>query len=295
MPTTVPATDAYVQFEAQMADVDNLLNRHQKADGSSGRPTLDEFPLLRASMLLMYAAWEVYVEESLIEIVTKLATQPLSTIPQATKDFIAKGISKDPWVLVEQGWSETLVRAVTDRVRGLEGIATSFGLNNADPKNVVELHYAVLGESPFDNVIWHNNSNKQLRDRLAKFVFVRGEIAHSGRTTGRLWGQDVKRWRDFVPRVAKELDYRLLLWLDQTNDDGSTLWKMISGELADGRWKSSKALQLVCDIDNKGDRGAYRAYLEFMTRMVGSGAVEKGGTTYRPLYRIPTKKAPSAS
>src|SRR6266436_6131103 len=113
-----PALEALV---TALGDVDNLIEHHPKAvKPGRGRPGTDEGPLLRSCVLLTYAAWEVYVEDSLIWTVEQLASRSLAQqIPEALRNFVASDVSADPWRLADQAWREAMVNAVIVRVRGV--------------------------------------------------------------------------------------------------------------------------------------------------------------------------------
>ncbi|UYN83236.1 MAG: hypothetical protein KIT89_11110 [Microcella sp.] len=290
--------EAVVLFNRLIGDVDNLLMRHESADGKVSFPTKNERPLLRSCMLLMYAAWEVYVEESLVELVEWLATRPAAELPQATKDFITSKNKIDPWQLVDGGWRQVLPEVVGTYVRGLDDHPSSFGLSNANPKGVAELHYSVLGESVLDSVSWHNSTNSTIRTKLMRFVTIRGEIAHTGRTRARLWAQDVKKWREFIPKLVQEMDYHFRVWMTIRADADSEWWREVHGHLSEHESATGIELQALVGIVrplNNADRPLYESFLAFMGRRVAAGVLEKSGNGNRPVFRLPASDEPSLS
>lgn len=214
-------TAALDHFEALMADVDNLIEHHPKfTDAAQGRPSGDEGPLLRSCMVLIYAAWEVYFEDSLIETAAALAQRERGDIPERTLAYLAERVKGDPWRLADDGWRTALVEVVTVAMRGREDETGSFGVNTASPKTVAILQFDILGISILDRCTWGargRNTAKGVKDNLDKLVKLRGEIAHTGRPSGQLHLKHVRDWRDFTRRLAEKHDEQLTLWLFETS------------------------------------------------------------------------------
>lgn len=203
-----PPLDA---LERALNDVDSLIGHHPKAtDPPPGRPTGDHGPLLRSCVVLIYAAWEVYVEESVVWAVDQLAehTEP-DQLPNALREFVAAAYAKDPWQLAD-GWREATVEAVTARVRGDETTGTS-GLNTAGPGQVRRLHGDILGRPELlDHCGWTHYPAGRVKTDLATVIDVRGSIAHTGTTPGNLDLGGVRSWRWFVHTLATTLDGHLV-------------------------------------------------------------------------------------
>ena len=196
-----------------LGDVDNLLDYHPAAAAPArGRPPGDLKPLLRSCVVLTYAAWEVYVEDGMIEAAESVAQSSSGPgeVPAALRAFVASWC-KDPWWLAGDGWRKTITDAVTEHVRGDEAI--TFGINTAGPKQVSELHRDVLGVDLLKQCKWQNMPNAKVRSELAALVRIRGKIAHAGTTPGELDLKGTRSWRDFIDRLARTLDARLDDWL----------------------------------------------------------------------------------
>lgn len=91
-----------------LSDVDSLLDLHPASkDHKAGTSTaLGYGPLLRSGVALCYTAWEVYVEEALVETVEWLLEnlEP-QELPKAMREWVAKD-RPDPWLFVGgvNGW-----------------------------------------------------------------------------------------------------------------------------------------------------------------------------------------------
>jgi len=208
-------TDALHALQVALNDVDNLIEHHPKAaEPGRGRPTTDEGPLLRSCVLLIYAAWEVYVEDSLVWVVEQLANSAAPEhLPTALRSFVCDAIRADPWQLAGEGWRRVAVAAVVTRVRGAED-EDSFGMNTAGPRQINALHAQVLGERPLDRCKWQKMPTKRVKEELASLVRIRGAIAHTGKTPGQLHLKGVRDWRSFIQRLAGHLDGHLETWVD---------------------------------------------------------------------------------
>lgn len=214
-------SDALDHFEALMSDVDNLIEHHPKfLEPLQGRPSADEGPLLRSCIVLIYAAWEVYFEDSLIETAKLLSERKRDDIPQKTQDYLAAKVSGDPWRLADDGWRSALVEVVRETVRGREDEQGSYGVNTASAKTVSLLQHQILGVSVLDRSTWNargRNTAKGVKDRLTELVKLRGEIAHTGRPLTTLHLAHVRKWRNFVNRLAHTHDEKLTTWLWETS------------------------------------------------------------------------------
>lgn len=210
-------TAALDALTTALGDVDNLIAHHPKAaNPGPGRPASDEGPLMRSCMLLTYAAWEVFVEDGLIGAAEKLTSSCSSPqqLPAALRSFVATSVKEDPWKLAGDGWRKTTVKAVTTHVRGAEDNGPPFGFNTASPGQITVLHDLVLGIRPLNQCRWSNSPPATVKAGLARFIRIRGEIAHTGRCEGETLGlRAVHEWRDFIEQLAGHLDHHLDRWV----------------------------------------------------------------------------------
>ncbi len=208
-------TDALDALQVALADVDNLIEHHPKtAEPGRGRPSTDEGPLLRSCVLLIYAAWEVYVEDSLVCVVQQLAEGAgPDHLPKALRAFVADAVGADPWQLAGEAWRPAAVAAIVTRVRGGED-EDSFGVNTAGPRQINALHDQVLGERLLNRCRWQKMPTTRVKQELASLVRIRGAIAHTGKAPGPLHLKGVRDWRSFVQRLGEHLDRHLETWVE---------------------------------------------------------------------------------
>jgi hypothetical protein len=205
-------SNALDQLIKQLGDVDNLINHH-RGTGARGKPAEDEGPLNRSCVVLAYAAWEVYVEDSLIAAASALsvAVARYKKLPGATQSFISES-AKASSDLADDGWKTVLVDAVEVLVHGDPSDPHSFGLNTANPQKVSGLHDKVLGHRLLDSCYWAGMSARRVKEKVAQLVSDRGSIVHTG-VNANLKLADAKSYRQFVQRLAKAHDAALGKWL----------------------------------------------------------------------------------
>lgn len=195
-----------------LGDVDSLLEHHPaQRDPKRGRPAgPGNGPLLRAGTSLCYTAWEVYVEESLLETVEWLtASRQPDVLPTALRDWAAEQ-RPSPWLFAEGGWRDSVLDLVRARIEG-DGQGR-FGFNTASVPNVESLYKQVLGYSPLRSIRWQKKSNAAVRKGISELVEIRGEIVHKGSTPRSLTLGSVRGWADFVRRLAEQFDSQMVTW-----------------------------------------------------------------------------------
>lgn len=216
-------TTALARLQTQMTDVDALISLHPNRQptvsvSGAGRPAGNQGPLLRSCVLLAYAAWEVYAEESALAAATSVAEGATrEQLPESLKTFVTTNLGGDPWVLAGEGWRRVLVDQVTLRVRGDEGNDHGeFGINTAGPRQVAALHQELFGKRLINDCAWRNANNAWVKAELNKLVKVRGSIAHKGTALGSLNLDGVESWRSYVVKLAEVLDGKIDAWVAET-------------------------------------------------------------------------------
>lgn len=202
-----PALDA---ARSLLEDVASLLDHHPaQKDPKPGKPPGPGYgPLLRAGTALCYTAWEVYVEEALLESVSWLLdNRSPEDLPEALRTWVADQ-NGDPWAFVGDSWRAAVLGLVRSR---LEGDAQGrFGFNTASVSGVEGLYNQVLGYSPLRAIRWQKKSNAAVRKDISTLVEVRGEIVHRGTTPGGLSLGGVRSWADFIRRLTEKFDAGLV-------------------------------------------------------------------------------------
>jgi hypothetical protein len=187
-------------------DVWNLLSHHPKIRNPGvGAPLGDTKPLLNACTVLSYTAWEVYVEDLLIEAVPFLQAQSTYISPKLRKR-IAERVKGDPWRLASGRWKSEVEKAVKSIAIGDVG---SWGINTANAKNVNDAFEEVFGGRLLDGCSWQGMSATKVKRYVDQLVQRRGAIVHRGvpdPDTGRLSLAVVKDWANWVNNLCDRVD-----------------------------------------------------------------------------------------
>lgn len=205
--SAVPALNA---ARSLLGDVGSLLDHHPaQKDPKPGKPSGPGYgPLLRAGTALCYTAWEVYVEEALLETVQWLLdNKSAEDLPPSLRSWVAEQ-SGDPWAFVGDSWRSAVLQLVRSRLEG-DGQGR-YGFNTASVANVEALYNNILGFSPLREIRWQKKANPSVRKDISTLVEVRGEIVHRGTTPGVLSLRGVRAWAGFVRRLTEKFDERLV-------------------------------------------------------------------------------------
>lgn len=197
----MPST-ALQKFEGQMMlDVDRMIETHSDiTNGLPGNRGLGH--LTRAGVLLLCAAWELYVEEVLVEAVDKMldrATSP-EDLPTPVKLNISNYIRSSkhqlkPLEMAGAGWEVILKEIAREWV---------VGLNTPKKHNIDQGFNAIIG-LPNLSDCWSLGP-----DAVNGFVSVRGDVAHRGSdTTNIRIGTLRDTYKPNVCLCASETDNRI--------------------------------------------------------------------------------------
>lgn len=199
-------TSAFEAAKSLLGDVASLLEHHPaQQDPKPGKPAGSGYgPLLRASTALCYTAWEVYVEECLLETVEWfLKNKEVGDLPDALRSWVGEQ-NCDPWAFIGNSWQTAVLNLVRLRVEGDK--QGRYGFNTASVSGVEGLYLQILGYCPLREISWQKKTNKSVRKDISTLVVVRGEIVHKGSTPGSLNLGSVRSWAEFVRRLTEKFD-----------------------------------------------------------------------------------------
>jgi hypothetical protein len=163
---------ALSKFERKMlTDVERIIQTHADiTDGTPGNKGLGH--LTRAGVLLLCAAWELYIEEVLIESVEKIIERASSPddLPPSVKLRISNYIRSSkhnlkPLEMAGDGWQIIYIEIAREWV---------VGLNTPKKHNIDQGFLSLVGISNMSNS-WTLGA-----DAVNAFVAKRGEVAHRG-------------------------------------------------------------------------------------------------------------------
>ncbi|HHC5061570.1 TPA: HEPN domain-containing protein [Aeromonas veronii] len=193
-------SQAYRKFLYNTLDVDRLISSHNILSPSSrGRRGLGH--ITRSGVVLLCAAWEVYVEELVVECSQYLANSFFNPneLPVPVKKNLAKFIKehKNELKLLElggSGWRDVYINYCKDN-------ATK--INTPKPTILDPLYKQLIGLDGLSD-FWSCGA-----DYIKDFVGVRGGIAHNGRSSGYVTVRELIEYRDTILFTAKETDNQI--------------------------------------------------------------------------------------
>ncbi len=209
-------SSALSKFENNLlVDVDRLIESHGQLNHQGmGRRGLGH--ITRSGVLMLCAAWELYLEELLIEsakILGDRAGAP-SDLPKSVQKEIAKAVRESkhelkPLELAGDGWCDVYIDHA--RVRAQH-------LNTPKSGNVDPLYKCLVGIEGLSDA-WSVGANN-----IDDFVTTRGDIAHRGRAAGYVKIGKLRTYKDQVVRTVIDTDNALVDFL-RDNIRGRAPWR----------------------------------------------------------------------
>ena len=183
-----------------MVDVDRLISSHEKlSPNGSGKRGLGH--ITRSGVVMLCAAWELYVEDLLIECTKYLSNETFKPLdlPKPVQKHLAKRIreNKNELKLLElggSGWREVYVTYCQNEVRAI----------NTPKTTIIEpIYEKFIGLKELSN-IWTVGGQY-----ITDFVSVRGNIAHNGRSAPYINLCELVEYNDCIKLTAKEMDNQI--------------------------------------------------------------------------------------
>lgn len=192
-------------FIENTEEVTRLLQLHEEKTGKASGRRYGVEVLNKSSIVLLTACWEAFVEDaasSAFEFILEKTTDP-ANLPKEVMRRVAKAVREDkhelrPWDLASDGWRKVLL---SYRKTMLHTHVSFF--NTPKAGNVDALFAELLGlESMSENWTWINMPAEKARDRLAKYVELRGSIAHRVKSSQSIHKKTVTDYSAFATRLA---------------------------------------------------------------------------------------------
>lgn len=192
-------------------DVDLLIEIHDAiSGGAAGRPKPELEVLKRAAIILIVAAWESYIEDTIIINFRRKLQKAKSPqeVHSAFKSYAARWLNPDfnqggkpsPQGLEEwtnRGWKALLEKRCEEEITEL---------NTPNSKNVSQLLRRYLNISPSNQWKWHKNDAKYVCQRLDALISLRGEISHRMKASKSVRLEQVREAKELVGRIADQIE-----------------------------------------------------------------------------------------
>jgi len=209
-------SSALLKFENNLlVDVDRLIDSHGQLNHEGmGRRGLGH--LTRSGVLMLCAAWELYLEELLIESARTIANRANSPddLPKQVQKEIAKAVRNSkhelkPLELAGEGWREVYLNHALAKVQSL----------NTPKSTPVDNNYFHLIGIPDLSHNWSIGAAE-----IHSFVGARGDIAHRGRDAQYVVIGGLVQYRDHISRTVIDTDNALADFL-RDNTTGRSPWR----------------------------------------------------------------------
>lgn len=192
-------------FIENTEEVKRLLQLHEEQTGKAAGRRYGVEVLNKSGVVLLTACWEAFVEDtasSTFEFILDKTTDP-AKLPKEVMKRVAKAVREDkhelrPWDLASDGWRNVLLNYQKTMLH----THVSF-FNTPKAGNVDALFGELLGlESMSENWTWTNMPAQKAKERLAKYVELRGSIAHRVKSSQSVHKKTVTDYSDFATRLA---------------------------------------------------------------------------------------------
>jgi hypothetical protein len=209
------ASESHDTFSDNIVDVQRLVDSHgELSRDGRGKRALGH--ITRSGVVLLCAAWEVYLEDVVLECVGYITTylDDASQLPTEVQSNLVDSVEDDPHDLkpihlAGEGWKELYQNYTRDEIEW-------WHTPKSTPIN--ELFSDYLGVEKL-SYYWSYKSNK-----IDQFVSVRGEIAHNGRAAGYVRIDRLTEYLELVRSTVDDTDEFLTEYLRNFNPEDTLPW-----------------------------------------------------------------------
>lgn len=208
---------SFKKFEDKLlVDVDRIIASHATLNhDGGGRRGLGH--LTRSGVLMLCAAWELYVEEVLVEGVEYFIEKFDSPryLPKPVKKELSAFVRESkhelkPLELAGDGWESLYRNHVKETVNGFHTPKSS---------NLNPLFRKFLGVDDISR--WWSLGHRE----IDHFVSIRGEVAHKGSDASYVTINNLKDYLAKVKQTAIEVDNELTVYLCETTPGTERPWR----------------------------------------------------------------------
>jgi hypothetical protein len=199
------ASIARQSFDANIADIDRLLEIHLHEGGDDRGRRYDLEVLNKSAIVLITAYWEAYCEDVAEEGLAHILRHANSAdaLPENLRKTLAKEIKSalnelEVWKIADLGWKTYL----NDRLERLRE-ERNRRLNTPKSSNIDALFLDAIGIPKMSSSWkWKKMSSAQATAKLDKYVSLRGAIAHRGKHSESVKKSEVEDFLGFTKKLA---------------------------------------------------------------------------------------------
>jgi len=200
----MPST-SFLKFETNMlTDVDRIISSHKQLN-HDGRGRRGLGHITRSGVLMLCAAWELYIEEVMLEGVTYFSGKldNPKDLPKSVQKELSIHVKDSkhelkPLELAGEGWKSLYRNHANDVLKGL---------NTPKSGNLDPLFKRFLGVEELSNC-WSRG-----KEVVNNFVSTRGDIAHTGRQAQYITINNLKTYKTQIKSIALDVDNMLAEYL----------------------------------------------------------------------------------
>jgi len=200
-------SNARKHFNENARDIERLLKLHEEKGGALPGRRRGLEVLNKSAIILITSFWEAYCEDIAAEGLEHIVKYGSSNaLPKEIKQHVAKELKSAPnelaiWDLCGDGWKDIL----TNRLKNLQEQRNK-RLNTPKTQNVDDLFMQSLGLSSVSSSWkWAKKMTAiRSREKLDKYVTLRGEIAHRGIAAKTVTKAQVEDYFDFIKKLVSK-------------------------------------------------------------------------------------------
>jgi hypothetical protein len=221
-------SQARKHFNENAIDIERLLELHQEKGGALPGRRRGLEVLNKSAIILITSFWEAYCEDIAAEGLEHIVKYGSSNVlPKEIKQLVAKDLKSDlnelaMWDLCGDGWKYIL----TNRLKNLQEQRNK-KLNTPKTQKVDELFMQALGLSSISSSWkWAKKMTViRAREKLDKYLTLRGEIAHRGIAAKTVTKTQVEDYFDFIKKLVSKTGGSVNSYVKKVT--GKPLWVIL--------------------------------------------------------------------
>lgn len=203
-----------------LPEVERLVASHKELRKGKKGPDPHN-AILKSSVLLLCAIWELYCEAVLEEAVEKLlnSKENVTELPEAIKTQLIQAVydknvwKSDPLKLAGFGWRDVHMKIVGDKCAAF---------NTPKPTPLDDLFKKMLGLKEISKS-WSTSNGE-----IEGFVTLRGEIAHRGTDASSVSREKATHYKAMISKTITETDDAVYDFLKLAENCGKAPWQKTS-------------------------------------------------------------------